>query len=262
MSDPADYTMAELMVATAASELRDGESVFVGLGLPSPASHLAKRTHAHGLQLVYEAGIVGSDPEDDIPRGISGPKLVTGAAQVMPMIRVFDTMLQGGKIDVGFLGGAQVDRFGNVNSTAIGDYDDPAARWGSGGACTIACNAGRTLIVMPHEPRRFPAEVDFVTSPGYLGNGETRDDYGLQGGGPSAIITTKAIMRFDEAGEAYVSSLHPGVSRAEVREATGWDLRFGDDVGETPAPTAEAVRLLREEIDPDRNFFDAGDGGA
>jgi len=245
------YTDAELMVATAARELRNGESVFVGLGLPSVASTLAKHTHAPDIRMVYESGIVGANPTEEVPYAIAAPELVRGATATVPMLEVFDTYLQGRRLDVGFLGGAQVDRHGNINSTVIGDYDDPDVRLpGSGGACEIACNVPRTLVVMPHERRRFPAEVDFVTSPGYVGGREGRAERGLPGG-PEAIITDKAVLRFDETGEAYVEQLHPDVDRSEVQAATGWDLSFADEVGETDPPDAETVRLIREELDPD-----------
>ncbi|MFB6172169.1 MAG: CoA-transferase subunit beta [Haloarculaceae archaeon] len=245
------YTDAELMVATAARELRDGESVFAGLGLPSVACTLAKRTHAPDIRIVYESGIVGADPTEQVPYAIAAPELVRGTTATVPMVELFDRYLQGGKLDVGFLGGAQVDRYGNINSTVIGDYDDPDVRLpGSGGACEIACNVPRTLIVMPHERRRFPESVDFVTSPGYVGGREGRAARDLPGG-PAVVITDKAVLRFDDAGEAYVDQLHPGVERGAVQAATGWDLAFADEVGETPPPDEATVRLVRERLDPD-----------
>lgn len=255
-SSPKAYTNAELMVVTAAREIRDGESVMVGLGLPSVASNLAKRTHAPHIQQVYEAGIVGAEPRGTIPYGVAGPKLVDGATSAVPMIDVFGSLLQGGHLDVGFLGGAQVDRYGNINSTVIGDYDDPDVRLpGSGGACTIACNAGRTMIIMPHERRRFPDRVDFVTSPGYLDSDRSRADLGLQGGGPELLITDKAVFRFDEEGEAYVDSIHPGVDRDEIQAATGWDVTFAPAVDRTPTPEREELRLIREDIDPEGTYM-------
>ncbi|MFP4625573.1 MAG: CoA-transferase [Natronomonas sp.] len=255
-SSHVEYTNAELMVVTAAREIRDGESVMVGLGLPSVASNLAKRTHAPDIQQVYEAGIVGAEPRGTIPYGVAGPELVDGATSAVPMIDVFGSLLQGGHLDVGFLGGAQVDRYGNINSTVIGEYNDPEVRLpGSGGACTIACNAGRTMIIMPHEPRRFPERVDFVTSPGYLDEDRSREDLGLRGGGPELLITDKAVFRFDENGEAYVDSLHPRVDRAEIQDATGWDVRFAPDVGRTPTPDQEELRLIRKDIDPEGTYM-------
>ena len=245
-----DYTDTELMVARAARELADGDTVLVGVGVPNLACNLAKRTHAPDLRMMYESGAVGSDPSK-LPLSIGDPVLATGALSVVPMYAGFSRYLQAGRIDVGFLGGAQIDKFGNINSTVIGDYDDPTVRLpGSGGACEIASNAGRTLVITPHTERRFPEEVDFVTSPGYVGGREGRREAGLRGG-PEAVITDKAVMRFDDAGELYVETIHPSSDREAVQAATGWDLAFADDVGETEPPTEEAVRIVREELDPD-----------
>jgi glutaconate CoA-transferase, subunit B len=253
-SDP-DYTSTELMVTTAARELRDDESVLVGVGVPNLACNLAKRTHAPNLRMVYESGTIDSDPSS-LPLSIGDPVLATGAVGVVPMFEGFSKYLQGGRIDVGFLGGAQIDRYGNINSTVIGDYEEPTVRLpGSGGACEIASNAHRTLVITPHQKRRFPEEVDFVTSPGYVDGREGREERGLRGG-PEAIITDLAVMRFDENGELYVETLHPGVSRDEVQDATGWSLAFADDVGTTPTPDPEELRLLREELDPNGVYLE------
>ena len=250
-----EYTATELMVTTAARELRDDESVLVGVGVPNLACNLAKRTHAPDLRMIYESGTIDSDPSS-LPLSIGDPVLATGAVGVVPMFEGFSKYLQAGRIDVGFLGGAQIDRRGNINSTVIGDYEDPTVRLpGSGGACEIASNAHRTLVITPHQKRRFPEEVDFVTSPGYVGGREGREELGLRGG-PEAIITDLAVMRFDEAGELYVDTLHPDVSREDVQEATGWDLAFADDVGTTSIPTAEELRLLREELDPEGVYLE------
>lgn len=244
------YTSTEAMVVAAARELRDGDSVLVGVGVPNLACNLAKRTHAPDLEMVYESGTIDSDPAS-LPLSIGDPVLASGAVRVVPMFEGFTTYLQAGRIDVGFLGGAQIDRWGNINSTVIGDYDDPTVRLpGSGGACEIASNAHRTIIITPHERRRLPAEVDFVTSPGYVDGREGRAELGLRGG-PSAIITDKAVMRFDEDGEAYVDTLHPGVTEREVREATGWDVHVAGDGETTEPPSADEVALIRESLDPD-----------
>lgn len=241
------YSDTELMVTAAASQLRDGDSVLVGIGVPNLACNLAKRTHAPDLRMIYESGTVDSDPSE-LPLSIGDPVLAAGAANVESLMGGFSYYLQAGRIDVGFLGGAQIDRRGNINSTVIGDYDDPTVRLpGSGGACEIASNVERTLIITPHQRQRFPAEVDFVTSPGYVDGG--REARGLRGG-PAAVITDKAVMGFDD-GEMIVESLHPGVTRDAVQEATGWNLRFADDVTETPPPTEAELRLIREELDPD-----------
>lgn len=252
------YTSTELMVTAAAKELHDGETAFVGIGVPMLTCNLAKSTHAPNLELVYESGVVGAPiSTGGVPTSIADPKLASDSTGIYPMYEGFSRVLQGGRIDVGFLGGAQVDRWGNINSTVIGEYDDPEVRFpGSGGACEIACNAGRFMIITPHERRRFPETVDFVTSPGHVDGQGGRERHGLQGGGPSTVITDKAVMRFDDAGEMYVEKLHPGVTRAEVQEATGWELPFADDVGKTAEPTPEEVHLIRDVLDPDRIYID------
>jgi len=249
---------SEIMVTTAAKELNDGETVFVGIGKPTLASNLAKSTHAPDLNLVYEAGILGSPiPKGGTPITIADPKQVSGSAGIFPIFEFFSRYLQGGRIDVGFLGGAQVDRWGNINSTAIGDYNDPTVRLpGSGGACDIANNAGRIIIVVPHEQRRFPEEVDYVTSPGHIDADHDRDDLGLQGGGPSAVITDKAVMRFDDGGEMYVESLLPDTTREEVQEATGWEIPFASDLNVTSRPNEDELEILRTDLDPKRVYID------
>ena len=252
-----DYTDTELMITRAALELGNDDTVLVGVGVPNLACNLAKQTHAPDLEMVYESGTVDSDP-DALPLSIGDPVLATGARSIVTMYDGFGRYLQAGRIDVGFLGGAQIDRWGNINSTVIGDYDDPKVRLpGSGGACEIASNARRTLIIAPHQRRRFPEEVDFVTSPGFVGGRKGRDERGLRGG-PEAVITDMAVMKFDDAGGMYVETIHPGVTREAVQEATGWDLAFADDETETPTPEAEEIRLIREELDPD-GIYTGGD---
>ncbi len=253
-----EYTNAELMVVAAARELTDDDTVLVGIGIPNLACNVAKRTHAPNLRMVYESGTVGSNPSSP-PLSIGDPNLVTGALAVQPMIEGFEYYLQAGRLDVGFLGGAQIDKYGNINSTVIGDYEDPIVRLpGSGGACEIAGHVDRTLVVTPHSERRFPEEVDFVTSPGYVGGREGRRELGLDGG-PEAIVTDLAVCRFDDTGELFVDSLHPGSTRAEVREKTGWEVAFADDLTETPTPTDEELRLIREELDPQGLYTNRGE---
>lgn len=247
-------TGTELMVASAARELADEDTVLVGVGLPILACLLAKRTHAPGMAMLYESGAIGANPRT-LPYSTAGPGVATSARDIVPMYDVFTNYLQAGRLDVGFLGGAQVDRWGNVNSTVIGEYTAPKVRLpGSGGACEIASNTDRTIIVTPHQRRRFPEAVDFVTSPGYVGGREGRDERGLRGG-PDVVVTDKALMRFDAGGELYVDALHRGVTRNEVQEATAWDLAFAPDVGETPRPSTEAIRILREDLDPKRRYL-------
>lgn len=244
------YTDSELMVARAATELSDGDRVLVGVGIPNLACNLAKRTHTPDLEMMYESGTVDVDPAS-LPLSIGDPVLASGARSIVPMYQGFARYLQAGRIDVGFMGGAQIDRRGSVNSTVIGDYDDPSVRLpGSGGACEIASHAERTVLIAPHTRRRFPAELDFVTSPGFVDGRSGRNELGLRGG-PETVITDKAVMRFDEDGEMFVETVHPGSTEAAVQDATGWDLQFADDVGETRPPTDEELRLVREELDPD-----------
>lgn len=255
----ADYTPTEIMITSAAAELRADDNVLVGVGIPNLACNLAKRTRTPGLQMIYESGTVGSNPAR-LPLSIGDPVLATGATSLLPMYQGFSRYLQAGRIDVGFLGGAQIDPNGNINSTVIGDYDDPKVRLpGSGGACEIASHVARTLIIAPHQKRRFPEEIDFVTSPGYVNGREGREELGLRGG-PEAVITDKAVMRFDESGEMYVESIHPEETRESIQAATGWDLQFADDVSETPPPTEAELQLIREDLDPDGVYTGQGDG--
>lgn len=245
-----DYTDTELMISRAAKELNDGDRTLVGVGIPNLACNLAKRMHAPELEMVYESGTIDSDPSS-LPLSIGDPVLATNAKSVVPMMTGFEYYLQSGRIDVGFLGGAQIDRFGNINSTVIGEYEDPTVRLpGSGGACEIASHAERTIIITPHQERRFPEEVDFITSPGYLGGREERESLGLSGG-PEAVITDKAVMQFDENGEMYVTSIHPGGSKDAVQEATGWDLQFSDEIEKTRTPSEMEINLIRDVLDPD-----------
>src|SRR5918912_578077 len=182
---------AELMTAAAARELRDGETVFVGIGLPNLACNLARATHAPNLVLIYESGAVGAVPER-LPVSIGDPALVTGSLMVCGMADVFQLFLQNGRIEVGFLGGAEVDRYGNINTTVVGDYGHPTVRLpGSGGAAEIAIHAQRTLIVSRLSKRAFPEQVDFVTSPGHRVRGHSRRELGMPGAGPVKVITDK-----------------------------------------------------------------------
>ncbi len=244
------------MVARAARELRDGEVVFVGIGLPNMACNLAKRTHAPNLVLIYESGAIGSRPSR-LPVSIGDPALAQGALSVCSIPDLFQYYLIGGRIDVGFLGIAQMDRFGNINTTVIGDYDSPRVRLpGSGGACEIATHAKRVLIVASQRKQSFPEAVDFVTSPGQMPNGRKRAELGLPGGGPRILITDLGVYVFDaEDGELTLTERHPGVGIDQIRDSIGWDIRLGDDVSETVPPTDEELRIMREVLDPDHLFL-------
>ena len=246
---------SELMAITAAKELRDGEIVFVGIGLPNLAVNLAKRTVAPNLVMIYEAGVIDANPTR-LPLSIGDPCLVSGAKSVCSMFEVFSLYLQAGRIDVGFLEGAQIDKFGNINSTVIGDYKTPKVRLpGSGGACDIACLAKRILMVTTHERRKFPEKVDFLTSPGFLTGRKERERLGLDGGGPDAVITDLGIMRFDrETGEMVLTSVHPGVAVEDVRNNTDWNLKVADDLKITEEPSEKELLILRQ-LDPKRIYL-------
>ncbi|HKZ77877.1 MAG TPA: CoA-transferase [Pyrinomonadaceae bacterium] len=244
-----EYTPNELMVSQAARQLRNGEVVFVGIGLPNMACNLARRLHAPDLVLVYESGAVGARP-DRLPISIGDPALVTNSLSVCSMFDIFSYYLQGGLIDVGFLQGAQVDRFGNLNTTVIGDYFHPSVRLpGSGGACEIAILARRVLVIAPQSRRSFPERVDFITSPGFVDGPQTRSRLKMPGQGPAMIITDLGCYEFQQ-GEMTLTSLHPGSSIEQVRGATGWPIRVAKELETTEPPAAEEIRIIREELDP------------
>lgn len=244
------------MAAVAARELADGEVVFVGIGLPNLACNLARATHAPNLVLIYESGAVGAAPER-LPMSIGDPALVTGSLMVCGMAEVFQCFLQNGRIEVGFLGGAQVDRWGNINTTVIGAYQRPRVRLpGSGGAAEIAIHARRTLIMSKLTPRAFPERVDFITSPGQRPGGRTRRELGLPGAGPVKVITDQAVLEADaESGELVLAALYPGVEPAGVRAGVGWPLAARAAVGRVAPPTVRELRELREVLDPERRYL-------
>ena len=263
------YTAAELMVACAAREIRDGEVVFVGMRLPLLAFALAKRLHAPRAIGLFENGVVRDQPAAALLLTMSDGPNIAGALWCGRMTDVM-ALLHQGAVDVGFIGGAQMDRFGNLNTSyifarsdvragGVGRSEDHAGGPpgegtklpGSGGAADIAALAHRLLIIMEHERRRFVPRVDYVTSPGYGEGGDWRSRVGLPRGGPAAAITTLGVLRFDpDTREAYLNSYHPGTSPADVRANTGWDLQVSVGVRETEAPTAEELRIIRE-YDPE-----------
>jgi len=250
----AAFSKNEMMIVAAARELAGQRVCFVGVGLPNIAVNLAKRTVTPDLELVYEAGVFGAQPAR-LPLSIGDPTIVTGATSVVSMWDLFSLYLQGGLVDVGFLGAAQVDRFGNINTTVIGEYDAPVTRLpGSGGACEIAINARQVFVIMRQSRRSFVERIDFRTSAGNLGGAENseriRREQGWLGRGPSVVVTDLAIWHFDETGEMRIDSLHPGVTLDDVRAATGWEPKVAATIATTPAPTTEELRLIREELDP------------
>lgn len=239
------------MAAVAARELRDGEVVFVGIGLPNLACNLARATHAPRLVLIYESGAVGAEPER-LPVSIGDPSLVTGSLMVCGMADVFQCLLQNGRIEVGFLGGAQIDRYCNINTTVVGDYRKPTVRLpGSGGAAEIAIHARRTLVIGRLSRRAFPETVDFVTSPGQRIHGRSRRDLGMPGAGPVKVVTDKAVLETEPgSGELILTALYPGIAVDEVRGAVGWNLRARTQLSQVDPPTDLELRLLREVLDP------------
>jgi glutaconate CoA-transferase, subunit B len=250
-----EYTASELMTINAARLLRDGDVVFVGVGLPNLACNLARRTHAPNLYMIYEAGVVGARPSR-LPLSIGDPTLVSGAAAVCSMYDVFTFYLQRGNVDVGFLGGAQIDRYGNINATVIGDYHQPKVRLpGSGGSMEIAAWANRCYIMTPHQKRRFPEKVDFQTSAGFRHDGRSRKEAGVRGGGPQAVVTNLGILEPDEEGELVLTALHPKVGIDQVRENTGWPLKVAANPRQTEPPGVDELRILREELDPNKIYL-------
>ena len=246
------------MTVNAARLLRDGDVVFVGVGLPNLACNLARRTHAPRLTLVYEAGVVGAQPAR-LPLSIGDPTLVSGAACVCSMYEIFAFYLQRGLIDVGFLGGAQIDRFGNVNATVIGEYAHPKVRLpGSGGSAEIAAWANRTYLITPHQKRRFPARCDFVTGAGFFSGRAARQASGVRGSGPQAVVTDLGILEPDVQGELTLMALHPGQTVEQAKANTGWDLKVSESMRITDPPTAQELRLLREELDPQGIYLKGG----
>jgi len=246
-----DYTFSEMMIVAAARALAGVRTVFVGVGLPNIACNLARRTVAPDLELIYESGVYGARPAR-LPLSIGDPTLISGATSVCSMADLFGLYLQGGRVEVAFLGGAQIDRFGNLNTTVIGDYAAPKVRLpGSGGACEIAINAQHVFIIMRLSRRSFVKQIDFVTSPGHLGGRGERSALEMHGNGPQLVVTDKCILHFDEVTrEMTLSSLHPGVELAEVQAEAGWELKVAPALPETEPPTVEELRLLRQELDP------------
>lgn len=242
-----DFTTNEMMTVAAARRLGNGSVCFVGIGLPSTAANLARLTHAPDVVLIYESGPIGAKPSV-LPLSIGDGELAETADTVVPTGEIFRYWLQGGRIDVGFLGAAQVDRFGNINTTVIGDYHQPKVRLpGAGGAPEIAGSAKEVLIILKQSHRSFVDKLAFITSVGFGEGGDHRQQLGLPGKGPTAIITDLCIME-PEAGtnEFVVTALHPGVTREQVVAATGWALRFADQVATTEAPNATELEALRD----------------
>ena len=243
------FTLGELMVAAAAREIKDGEVVFVGMRLPLIAFVVAKRTHAPNATGLFENGVIRSTPSKELIYTMADPPNILGATQCLDMMGVM-SLLQSGRVDLGFLGAAEVDKFGNLNSTQVvslgGGKNGTVRLPGSGGACDIASLAHRFVAMIEHSKHRLPERVSYITSPGNGEGAGWRKKVGLPRGGPSAVITTKAVLRFGEDGEAYLSSHHPGVTINDVVAHTGWKLKVGKDVGATEEPSSAELDVIRD----------------
>ena len=239
------FTLGELMVAAAAREIKDGEVVFVGMRLPLIAFVVAKRTHAPNAIGLFENGVIRSTPSKELIYTMADPPNILGATQCLDMMGVM-SLLQAGRVHLGFLGAAEVDRFGNLNSTQVSGKNGLVRLPGSGGACDIASLAHRFVAMIDHAKHRLPERVTYITSPGNGDGPQWRKKVGLPRGGPSAVITTKAVLRFGEDGEAYLASHHPSVTVGNILENTGWKLRVADDVKETAEPTSEEIAVIRD----------------
>lgn len=239
------------MACATARLVEDSDVIFVGTGLPMVATYLAKALHAPRAVMVFESGIVDAHPSE-LATGVGDLRLVRDAALHLGMREALG-LLQAGRISLGMLGGAEIDRYGNINSTVIGSYKRPTVRLpGSGGANDIASMAGRVIIIARHDKRRFPAELSYLTSPGFLQSRKTREASPLRGGGPSALITDLGTFGFDEdSGEVVVRTLHKGVSPQDVLGATGFPIVIPPGVPETDAPSRAELEVLRTRIDPD-----------
>jgi len=256
MSPSTDYTAQEIIVVAGAKVLEDDKIVFVGTGLPMVASLLAKRTHAPGLIPVFEAGAVGPPLRHGLPTSVGDSKTFTGASYVKGLNAAFE-LTQRGFADFGFIGGAEVDMFGNLNSTMIGDFPDgyqkPKVRLpGSGGASDMAASCERTILIVPHDKKKFNRKLNYITSPGHLdGTPDARYKAGMQGKGPYRLISTKGIFDFDEKTRRMrILYTFPGETIESIQAETGFELLVAPNVSEFAVPTVEEIRLIREEIDP------------
>ena len=243
IDDYENFSAKELMICTAAREIKNNEVVFVGIGLPLLVAMLAQRTNAPDAVMAYESGIIGSNPTR-LALSIADPALVSGSLMTTNFFDFFTMFVQNGNIDVGFVGGAQIDKFGNLNSIMIGDYKNPKKRFPGGGGAYDMTMSKRTIVIMPHEIRRFVEKVDFITTPGHLINGSSRSNLNIPGNGPDVVITTLGVMKFND-GELYLASYHDGVSIDDIKDNTGWDLKISNNLKKTIPPTVSELKVLR-----------------
>jgi glutaconate CoA-transferase subunit B len=243
----ADYTPNEMMTIAAARALRNDDVCFVGIGMPSAASNVARLTHAPGITLIYESGTIATKP-DVLPLSIGDGDLCDTALTTVSVPEMFRYWLQGGRVTVGFLGGAQIDRFANLNTTVVGSYDKPKVRLpGGGGAPEIASACGEIFIIMAQSKRSFAGKLDFITSMGHGEGGDHRARLGLKTKGPTRLVTDLCVFEPDpHTKEMIVTSIHPGVTRDQINDNTGWPVRYAATIAETKAPTADELVVLRE----------------
>lgn len=246
-----DYSPSELMIVNASRALKGSNVVFVGVGLPNIACNLARRDHSPDLELVYESGVFGAHPAR-MPLSIGDPTLVSDSTSTISMTDLFMLYLQGGLVDAALLGGAQIDRFGNLNTTVIADYSKPKVRLpGSGGACEIAINAKKILIIMRLLRRAFVADLDFLTSPGHLEGQGDRERLRLPGAGPELVITDRALFNFEtDSREMTLFEIAPGETIDSIQEEVGWPLRVSPDLKEMEPPRKNELAMIREDLDP------------
>ncbi len=247
---PEEFTTLELMAVCGSKQIKNGEVVFIGTGLPLIAAMLAKKTHAPAAKIVYEAGFIDSNAKD-IALSIADSRLGYRASGAIGLIETLGLMLQGGHVDVGFVGAAQIDEYGNINTTYIGSFEKPTVRLpGSGGGNDIISSAKRIVVIMTHEKRKTVKKLDYLTSPGFLSGPTSREKTGLLGGGPALVVTNLCQMDFDpETKRIRLATVHPSVSVQQVIENSGFDLIIPPDVPTTELPTREELKLLRE-VDP------------
>lgn len=246
-----DYSPNELMIVNASRALEGSRVVFVGVGLPNIACNLAQRSHSPQIELVYESGVFGAQPAR-LPLSIGDPTLVSGATSVTNMTDLFMYYLQGGLVDAALLGGAQIDRFGNLNTTIIGGYDRPKVRLpGSGGACEIAINAKKIFMIMRLKGRAFVEKLDFQTSPGHLDGYDSRRNLGLPGEGPTLVITDRAVFNFENPQkEMMLIEVAAGETAESISKDIGWDLLISPDLKEISSPTLLELDIVRTQLDP------------
>ena len=247
---PEEFTTLELMAVCGSKQIRNGDVVFIGTGLPLIAAMLAKKTHAPGARIVYEAGFIDSNAID-IALSIADSRLGYRASAAIGLLETLGLMLQGGHVDVGFVGAAQIDEYGNINTTYIGSFENPTVRLpGSGGGNDIVSSAKRIVVIMTHEKRKMVKKLDYLTSPGFLDGPAAREKAGLRGGGPSLVVTNLCQMDFDpETKRIRLATIHPGVTQQQILENTGFDMVVPKKVATTELPTREELTILRA-IDP------------